>query len=391
MNWSETFRYLVRQLRRPETSNSLANPTLDGQVRRKLGRNDVLALIDQHGGSEGLDLSEYDLSGADLSRLDLHGALFSKHDSDGNLRKSANLTGVRCTDTNLMRADLTHVNLEGASFWQANLYEATLHASNASLASFGKANLEKADLYGCNLAGANLWYANLKEANLGVARIADAVMTGVQFGDKILHEDQKAYEAYFQRWYAAELPTRYAIYHLERRWLEAAEIYMNLKNAFLSHGRYREASWAYLKERRLRHKTFAPWRARVYYGEEVQNQSVLSLGKFWFYIKYTMKWVLDWIADITCGYGETPFRTLAWALVILLLFPILYRFSGGITGVQSWLDYFNYSLGAFTTIGFESFQAETPVAQTLTSLEALLGISILALLMFTLGNRVNRG
>jgi hypothetical protein len=67
--------------------------------------------------------------------------------------------------------------------------------------------------------------------------------------------------------------------------------------------------------------------------------------------------------------------------------------SGGIVseaGPMTWLDYFNYSFGAFTTMGFNQFHATTPLAQTLTSIEALLGISILALLMFTLGNRLSR-
>ncbi len=57
---------------------------------------------------------------------------------------------------------------------------------------------------------------------------------------------------------------------------------------------------------------------------------------------------------------------------------------------MSWIDYINYSFGAFTTIGFSNFQTTTALAQTLTSIEALLGISILALLMFTLGNRISR-
>jgi hypothetical protein len=61
-----------------------------------------------------------------------------------------------------------------------------------------------------------------------------------------------------------------------------------------------------------------------------------------------------------------------WARAILLLFPLLFYWSGGIVSEYdrvTWLDYFNYSLGAFTIMGFGQFQAVTPLAQTLTSLE----------------------
>jgi len=110
-------------------------------------------------------------------------------------------------------------------------------------------------------------------------------------------------------------------------------------------------------------------------------------------MKYTVKWLIDWLAELSCGYGEKPLRTLLMAAFILILFPLLYRLSGGVIVVDAemaWLDYFNYSFGTFTTIGFNNFQAVTPLAQTLTSIEALTGISILALLMFTLGNRISR-
>ena len=106
-----------------------------------------------------------------------------------------------------------------------------------------------------------------------------------------------------------------------------------------------------------------------------------------------MKWVLDWAAELSCGYGEKPMRSIVCATGILLIFPILFWLSGGVvsdTGLMTWLDYFNYSLGAFTTMGFSEFRATTSSAQTLTSIEALLGISILALLMFTLGKRISR-
>lgn len=155
-----------------------------------------------------------------------------------------------------------------------------------------------------------------------------------------------------------------------------------------------EASWAYIKERRMVRTTHYPGNARQYYADEFpSSRGILSKGWWRFYLLHTSKWLFDWIAELSCGYGERPLRTVAWAAGILVVFPLLYAWSGGIdstVGSPSWLDYFNYSLGAFTTIGFAQFQATTWLAQTLTSIQALLGICTLALLMFSLGNRISR-
>lgn len=53
-------------------------------------------------------------------------------------------------------------------------------------------------------------------------------------------------------------------------------------------------------------------------------------------------------------------------------------------------SYIIYSAGAFATIGYEGLKPITTAAQIWTAVEAILGISILALLMFTLGNRISR-
>ena len=141
-----------------------------------------------------------------------------------------------------------------------------------------------------------------------------------------------------------------------------------------------------------------PRQARACYPNELASVPSDSLRRWrhllHFYVRHLFAYVGDWLAELTCGYGERPFRTLGWALATIFVFPFFYWLSGGIlstTGAAlTWLDYLNYSFGAFTTIGFSNFAAVTPLAQTLTSIEALLGISLLALLMFALGNRINR-
>lgn len=239
MNLSNLLKWLAERLVRREKSRHMPDRKLAGQRSVKLTREDVLKLIEENGGPEGLDLSAFDLAGADLGGLNLRGTVFGTFPFSGTSR-GANLAGATFVESDLTKANLSYTNLEGAGFWQATLFEATLSAARARAAGFGKADLRRADLYGCDLTDANLWYARLQDANLGIAKIADAVITGIELGDSILQERQEVYEEYFQRWYVKELLAKYQERHLAARHKEAAEIYMNLKNAFLSHGRYKE-------------------------------------------------------------------------------------------------------------------------------------------------------
>lgn len=129
-------------------------PPHDGE---RLTREDVLRLIEEHGGPEGLDLRGADLRQADLGGLDLHGA---------------NLWGA-----NLQGADLMGANLQGAQLsW---------------------AKLQGADVRGADVRRARLAYANLRDANLENVNWGDHVL-----GDEIAGDfagASSAYRALMQR------------------------------------------------------------------------------------------------------------------------------------------------------------------------------------------------
>jgi uncharacterized protein YjbI with pentapeptide repeats len=402
MHWRNIFG-LFRQVSpdRSQTKSTLHLQDAKQTDNKKLRRKDVLRFIAQNGGPEGLNLSEYDLSGANLIQLDLHGIIlgnletvkFSGHEAIAEY--SAKLEGAWIERSNLRKANFGRVNLRGGSLYQSDLTEATLWLANLELANLKKVNLSNAELYGTNLKDARLDEANLKGANLYKANLRGATFSAESIGKRIIQENKEDYEAYHQRWYTnPHVRDKYQKRNLDLRHIQAAEIYQALKNVFLSSGYYDDASWAYFKEKQMRRITVAPWRAHRYYSDELPIEIRFWSWRYWlFYVKYTMKWILDWMAELSCGYGEKPMRAVVCAFVILLIFPIVFRFSGGVvsdSGQMTWLDYFNYSLGSFTTIGFDQFHAITPLAQTLTSLEALLGISTLALLMFALGKRISR-
>lgn len=240
--------------------------------RPKLNRTDVLRLIDSNGGSEGLDLSGYNLSGINLSRLDLHGIIFGNieilqlAETEDVVTKSANLDGAWLERSNLQRANFGRVSMKGSSFFQSDLTEATLWVANAEGSIFSKANLTKANLYGTVLRDCKLVQARLEGANLDRADLTGIHLSMESIGAELLQENQAEHRQYYTRWYTSpQVRELFESHGLQTRYETAMEIYLGLKNAFMSSGRYRDASWAYIKERQMERKTYYPFVARYYY------------------------------------------------------------------------------------------------------------------------------
>lgn len=380
------------QHRKPKPVQSRRATTAKPDSNRKLTREDLLRMIEENGGPQGLDLSGRDLSNVDLSGMYLE--------------------GVRFQGAELRQAVLAGSWLEKCDFQDANLWRADLRDS-----SLWKANLDRADLKECDLRGAVLQDASLRDTLLTGATLSQTLLyktilsntlvTKEDIGPRILLERQldlmhfaATFDLRFKEfqeqgqdaegWVSRRTLTRHAM---------AREMYLTLKNNFNQIGRYADASWAYIKERQMEKKThWPPSRARACYAEELEGPIARGARRQWqlfrFYVKHLCAYVADWVVELTCGYGEKPLRTLWWAVAVLLVFPVFYWLSSGIVSVGgtplTWLDYLNYSFGVFTTIGFARFVTANWAAETLTSLEALLGISVLALLMFALGNRISR-
>ncbi len=416
MHWVAVMQRLIRWLlRRGQTAGAPARkPAL--QHPRKLTREDLLRMIEENGGPEGLDLSRQDLSWLDVSRevisreaeiatQDRGRRPVWQNERNGGINlKGVNLVDANLFGANLAYADLNNAQLDGAMLKAACLAKswlrhATLHHADLSRADLSGAramdvDFQEADLASTDLTGTDFDGANLRGASVYKAFFSGTKISRRELGAAIMQENLADLSAFLLRhnphYRLDTLATRFR----GRQFEEARQVYSSLKANFLETGNFEDASWAHIKERQMAKITHHPRHAKDYYTDEFPQVRAWLSSKWWgFYLRHTAKWFLDCAAELTCGYGERPLRTVAWAGVILLTFPFLYACSRGVvaeSGNTSWLDYFNYSLGAFTTVGFAEFDAVTPLAQTLTSLQALLGICTLALLMFALGNRISR-
>ena len=398
----------------------------------RTSRQELEDLLVARGGSQGLDLSQRDMSGEDLSGLKLRGAVLERC----SLRQTR-LEGVDLSQADLFKADLSRATLSGASLQGASLGEVNLEGSwmvRADLrgarllsgrlldAALTEANLERATLWGADLRGAHLRWACLQGADLRGADLGGADLEGADLREAILW-DANLQEVLLRnadlrgaRLQNADLSHA----HLEFAALESTDLSQirSLEGAFLRGTRWRgnflspeklgsgigeewkgeyaraavaylalyhlfregtspgAASWAYVKARQMGRKAASPWHVHPPLG------------------CYTFRWLTDWLVELICGYGEKPGRPLAWALVVLLLFPLLYRISGGVVSSAhsspTWLELLIYSLATFATLKLDGYQALTLPAQLLTSLQGLLGLVLLGLALYTFGRQADR-
>jgi hypothetical protein len=207
---------------------------------KRLTRDDVERLIEEHGGPEGLDLRGADLRQADLCELDLHGAWLG----------GANLEGARLFSASLRTAYLAGANLRGADLLRADLCQAELSA----------ANLEGADLRQADVGRARLADANLRDARLDEA----------DWGDYVLADEEPPYFA------------------------QAASVYRGLKRRHTEAGLYDVAGEFHYREMEARRKAvFWPY-------DRAAGLSLTALGLLYGYGERPWR-IVSWAAAVVFG------------------------------------------------------------------------------------------
>ena len=337
------------------------------------------------------NLSEADLTLANLERADLVGADLRTAQLQGAdfryaMLIAANLQGARMYRTRLEWSNLMTANLQHARAREANLEKASLEGARMQEADLVRATLRGATLHGTDLEGADLTAADLRGLNLaGINNLAGIWVFRSRLEKTNLTKEQLGGSIGEER---------------GRRYFSAKEAYLGLKSNFDSIGRYDDASWAYVKERRMEKMTHHPRLARQYYEEleGLAHDANWRLPKWWwFYLRHTAKWVSDWLVEVVCGYGESIVRVLATLVSLWVVAAVYYRLAWGVIGsdgasVAGFGDYLAYSLGALTTTGYDHLRPRLDVGwvPVVTAVEALLGIFLTGLLGFVAANRIRR-
>ena len=363
----------------------------------ELTTEQLLELIQRHGGARDIDLADHDLSGINLSGETLEELLEEQgYNSASGPRprwfepwtKGVSLTRANLRGSQLRMADLRNACLEGA-----DLRNVDLSGSFLQDATLEGANLRGANLTGAVLSHTILWakYPSLEGVHLYGTNIEFVPCTREQFGKGIGEE-------------------------LERDWLRAREAYLALRHNFLDLGRYTDASWAYRKERRMeRANAFASEEGERWVRDELaaprSRRLPAGILERLLYLRLYLKPPMgvpirrrqhlgSWLQDSSCEYGENPWRLCWWAGAAAVLFATLYFMLDLLApqpitlamqagAPRTPFEYLAFSVASLATMSFVRTEPASALGVFLASAEGIIGVALVALFMYTLGRRMS--
>lgn len=383
----------------------LSSALLVGANLRNATLTDVVA--------RSADFTEAILEEARFERSDLGGSNFTEAQAG-----EADFSQAMLEDASFVRASLRYANLrgallDGADFTEADLWGANLQDIEADDAVFRRAHCDEADLGGGDLSGADFAGASLKKARFPKAKLRGVKFDGANL-DGAHFDEADLSNASLPRTSLLTCSLRHV--RLAGAWLDntrvrvdqlggavgeelageydaAREAYVVLEQNFRGLGNGDDASWAFRKGRRMRklHALAAARRAR-------------HAGMWRTAVAETLSWASDCFVEWLCDYGESLWRVLRAFLVTILSFAAFYGATGSLTRLadtaagpakvvtRNPADLLVYSfLNMLSTSAPDvGLHPIGPMFYLLTSLQGAVGIVLIGLFGYVLGNRMHR-
>jgi uncharacterized protein YjbI with pentapeptide repeats len=321
-------------------------------------------------------LQETDLIDCELIRTNFTGAWLNDADMSGSNLHEANLrdtnpNNVSFTDTEMIRTDCRAANMLRCDFSRADLREAIIRRANLTEAIFRDANLWEADLSSAAMERAVFTRANLFFTNLANAHIHGAVFSEAQINEWTRFEGHYEQDIDVPDALGSQEHAE-SINRTKQEWS-----YQRIENLYRQNGLPEQARKMYHRRKDLRRRAHRE-------ESRILRYTYATLAKF------------------TSNYADSPWRVVASALTIIGVSALLYPAFGlqdGSTG--STLTYATEPLGhwpwmlersvyvstvTFTTLGHGDLQP-VGLGQTVMTAESLLGVLLMAFLVFVLGRR----
>ena len=303
----------------------------------------------------GLRLIRQDLSGANLACVDLGGADLSEADlTEANLF-GANLEGAVLYRAVLDRAEFSTANLRGANltecrgsrvgFGATDLEGARLFNARLESSTFSRARLCRAEMRTGVFTGSRLHEADLAEADLTGADLRETDMEGVSLAGAVMRDADLR---------AARL--RGITGYEDADWIGCDIRDINFTGAYLLRRFVLDQN--FLEEFRTRSRAHAIVHA-------------------------------IWSATSDCG--RSLMRWGLWTLGLATFFAGLYLLCDMDYGAhETWLSPFYFSVVTLTTLGYGDVLPASPVAQTVSMAEVVMGYVMLGGLITIFSNKLAR-
>jgi len=370
-------------------------------------------------GNQNTTFSDSNCAGANFIDADFNTpAIFEGTQFDRLTQLCRNLIDARLNNADLSETEFTDLTLTGANLKEANLSSAEIEAdfTNADLSNIYAfdADLSNSKLERTVLDGANLQSADLRGAKIHSAVISDAVIDHDTKFDRISPYEEMGRE---------ERNLDSKIEHINR----AIWSYNSLSRLSKENALSKQAQQYYIKEKDLKRKlswlelcgpvsSSSDGRVGTIKAKMGQFQNLLAVSdtpekqfrtRFVGQSRLLLKSLKAEISRRTIKYGEGHWNVLFSLGVVTLLYSLIYpiwgiqqgnkvlRYSVTLNGILSgdlyidweiWVNSIYFSVVTFTTLGYGDIQ---PVgfAKYIAASEAVIGASLMALLVFVLGRR----
>jgi hypothetical protein len=178
---------------------------------------------------------------------------------------------------------------------------------------------------------------------------------------------------------------------------EAAVVYRRLAALWTSQGAYSYAGWAYVRGKRKERSHVSPFRA--IYEAELKEDGKISIKEhdglpgpeqsLW-------KWFVLLAADVFSAFGEGLGHVVGWLALLVLIPAGVYAATDGVqigsgpnAPAADFWDSLLYSLTELVNAAPKRLQAAADAVETMSAIQTVTGVVLLALLGFVLGNKLH--
>lgn len=313
----------------------------------------------------------------DLSACDIEDVAFIDCHLTGTSFAGSMLRSVRFDRSALHRVSFDRARLVDCYFQYAELVACDLRRVVASRTSFDRAVLRTCDLYRfqalddvglgrASLIAPSLHRADLSGSDLRLESIVGGLAHESATTLAVLHDSSGELEHDSAKRIDAEA----------ERLDDAVDTYRALSGLFAERGRYSDSGGAYLRAKQL---------------ERAQAWRATRRGPWAGRVRAAMAASLSWVADAVCGYGERLWRVVATMLVLALSQGLVLAASDGVErrGVPAGFGE-SFAVSFLGLVGREPPETEivTTFAQLVAATGTGLGIALIGLFGFVLGNKI---
>ena len=333
----------------------------------------------------GATFEDADLEGATIRDADFRGVCLEDANLEGaDLRDAefaeAQLEGAVLTRTQLYGTDFTDARLHGTLFGDARISDGTRFVERGTASSVGKRLLpvlNAVPFLDRNEANTVIYDPRTEPVYGDEYADADAGNDGADDPEDGNH-DEIGNETKGEAETSAENEEQ-AISNYTR----AAAVYATLESLARDNAASTLASTSYV------------WRKDMERGRRISDKGRENERERWL-------WLRSWASNLVVRYGESPYRILTTAVLVVVSCGLAYDALNLIGRVCSsppcppspppvtLFDAMYFSTLTFTTLGLGDFRPQEQLGQILAIAETSAGVILLALLVFVFGRRATR-